>query len=103
MLLGAVPIISPDNVNGELGGEALCQMIERPLVRVRILGKSAVPELECRAMFFATGNNLVLVGDMTRRAVLCTLDAGMERPELRPFGFDPIKRVLADRGAYVAA
>jgi len=95
--------MSLDNVNGELGGDALCQMTERPLVRVRILGQSAVPELECRAMIFATGNNLVLVGDMTRRTVLCTLDAGVERPELREFDFDPIDRVLADRGAYVAA
>jgi hypothetical protein len=40
---------------------------------------------------------------MTRRAVLCRLDAGMERPEQRQFAFDPIARVIADRGAYVAA
>ncbi|TXM99217.1 hypothetical protein FV222_13345 [Methylobacterium sp. WL103] len=52
---------------------------------------------------FATGNNLTLLGDMTRRAVICTLDANVERPELRDFDFDPIERVLADRGAYVAA
>ena len=40
---------------------------------------------------------------MVRRTVLCSLDAGVERPELREFAFDPIARVLENRGAYVAA
>lgn len=103
LLREGVPIISIDNVNGELGGDALCQMTNMPIVRVRILGKSEAPETECRATVFATGNGLILVGDMTRRTVLCTLDTKAERPELRDFGFDPIERVQADRGAYVAA
>ena len=38
----------------------------------------------------ATGNNLVLVGDMTRRALLCRLDPERERPELRRFDSDPV-------------
>ncbi|WP_132250217.1 PriCT-2 domain-containing protein [Methylobacterium segetis] len=103
LLRAAVPVVSIDNVNGELGGEMLCQLTERPLVQVRILGKSEAPELEVRSTVFATGNNLTLVGDMTRRALVCSLDAEIERPELRGFDFDPIARVLADRGAYVAA
>lgn len=103
LLRDAVPVVSIDNVNGELGGDMLCQLTERPLVRVRILGKSEAPELECRSTVFATGNNLVLLGDMTRRALVCSLDAELDRPELRTFGFDPLERVLADRGAYVAA
>jgi putative DNA primase/helicase len=52
---------------------------------------------------FATGNNLRLLGDMTRRVILCTLDAKRERPELREFLRDPFAEVLADRGRYVAA
>ncbi|SFM97961.1 PriCT-2 domain-containing protein [Methylobacterium pseudosasicola] len=103
LLRDAVPVVSIDNVNGELGGDMLCQLTERPLVRVRILGKSEAPELECRSTTFATGNNLVLTGDMTRRALVCSLDAGVERPELRAFDFDPLTEVLADRGRYVAA
>ena len=103
LLRDAVPIISIDNVNGELGGDALCQMTNMPIIRVRILGKSEAPETECRATVFATGNGLILVGDMTRRTVLCTLDTKAERPELRDFEFDPIERVQANRGAYVAA
>jgi RepB DNA-primase from phage plasmid len=103
LLRDGVSVVSIDNVNGELGGDALAQMTERPLVRMRILGKSEAPEFECKAAMFATGNNLTLVGDMVRRAVISTLDAGIERPELRNFEFDPIDRVLQNRGAYVAA
>jgi phage gp37-like protein len=103
LLREGVSVVSIDNVNGELGGDALAQMTERPLVRVRILGKSEAPEFECRSAIFATGNNVVLVADMTRRAVVCTLDAQVERPELRHFAFDPLLRVLDDRGVYVAA
>jgi putative DNA primase/helicase len=103
LLRDGVSVVSIDNVSGELGGDALAQMTERPLVRMRILGKSEAPEFECKAAMFATGNNLVLVGDMVRRAVICTLDASVERPELREFQFDPIDRILQNRGAYVAA
>jgi hypothetical protein len=103
LLRDGVPIVSVDNVTGALGGDMLCLISERPFVRARILGLSEAPEFEVKASVFATGNNLNLLGDMTRRAVVCGLDAKVERPELRRFAFDPIARVLADRGAYVAA
>jgi hypothetical protein len=103
LLRDGVSIVSLDNVSADLGGDMLCQVTERPIVRVRILGLSEAPEFECKATLFATGNNVTLVGDMTRRAIVCQLDARMERPELRKFAFDPVERVLADRGTYVAA
>ena len=102
-LLAGQPIINIDNVNGELGGDALCQIIERPIVEVRILGKSERARIEARSTVFATGNNLRLLGDMTRRVILCTLDARRERPELRQFKRDPVAEVLGDRGRYVGA
>src|SRR5262249_17760185 len=52
---------------------------------------------------FATGNNIRLSGDVTRRGLVCNIDAMDERPELRAFDFNPIEYVLADRGKYVAA
>lgn len=102
-LMSGQPIISIDNVNGELGGQMLCQAIERPVVEPRILGKSERAQVQNRATFFATGNNIRVVGDMTRRVVLCLLDSGQERPELREFGSKPAQIVLADRGPYIAA
>lgn len=103
LLRDGVTLVSIDNLNGELGGDALCQMVERPLVRVRILGKSEAPEFESKATIFATGNNIILRGDMVRRAMLCSLDAGTERPELRRFSFNPATQALLRRGEYIAA
>ncbi len=103
-LLTAQGIISLDNVSGELGGDCLCQAVERPVVEIRILGKSERVRIEARGTtFYATGNNIVIVGDMTRRAVVTTLDPQLERPELREFTGDPVGDVLADRGRYIAA
>jgi putative DNA primase/helicase len=102
-LLTGQTFISIDNVNGELGGDFLCQVVERPIVQPRILGKSEAPKIENRSSCFATGNNIRIVGDMTRRVVICSLDPGMERPETREFTGDPFDAVLADRGLYVAA
>jgi hypothetical protein len=101
--LAGHPIISLDNVNGELGGDFLCQLIERPYLLVRILGKSEMVRIPNRATIFANGNNLRLVGDMTRRVILFGLDAKLERPDLREFKSDPVERVLANRGKYIAA
>jgi putative DNA primase/helicase len=102
-LMSGQAIISIDNVNGRLGGDLLCQMIERPLVTPRMLGFSKLVKVENRACIFATGNNIQLVGDMTRRVIVCSLDCNMERPELRTFQGNPKEAVLADRGNYIAA
>jgi putative DNA primase/helicase len=102
-LLKGQALIAIDNLNGELHGDALCQMIERPIVDVRVLGLSKLVRVESRATIFATGNNLVLVGDVVRRVLLCTLDPNVERPELRQFERKPVEIVLADRGRYIAA
>jgi putative DNA primase/helicase len=103
LLLSAFPLICLDNVNGELGGDLLCQAIERPIVQIRPLGTSEIIEIESRASVYATGNALRVRGDMTRRTLICNLDAGVERPELRSFDFDPVETVLADRARYVGA
>jgi putative DNA primase/helicase len=54
-------------------------------------------------MFYANGNNLTLAGDLTRRTLVCRLDPGCERPELREFTSDPVQMVRDDRPAYVTA
>jgi putative DNA primase/helicase len=103
LLLGGYQIISIDNVSDGLGGDFLCQAVERPSVRVRPLGTSGIMEIENRAVMFATGNNLVIVGDMARRSIMARLDSGMARPEEREFSFDPVELVQNDRGKYLAA
>jgi putative DNA primase/helicase len=103
-LLAGQPLISIDNISGELGGDALCQIIERPVVEIRVLGRSERVRIEARGTsMYATGNNFVVVGDVCRRVITVNLDPKIERPELRQFDFDPVERVLADRGKYIAA
>lgn len=102
-LLYGQSLVSIDNLNGALSGDALCQMVDRPLVQVRPLGVSELVRIENKHTVFATGNNLHLVGDIVRRTIVCTIDTGLERPENRRFGSNPFDAILADRGKYVAA
>lgn len=102
-LIAGDVLIAIDNCTEPLGGELLCQTLTQTSLKVRILGKSMNAEVPSNAAIFATGNNLTLEGDMTRRAIRATLDAGVERPELRAFDRDAIAMVTAQRGDYVTA
>jgi hypothetical protein len=102
-LLAGHALLSIDNVSRALGGDFLCQVLDQPLVKIRILGQSTGPLVEPRMALFATGNNLTLIGDIVRRAIVAHLDAACEEPWQRQFGDDPLARVLADRGKYIAA
>lgn len=103
LLIESTPMISIDNLSFDLKSDLLCQMCTQQTVKVRVLGKSETPDCEWKGTLFATGNNVNLSGDMTRRGLICNLDAAMERPELREWDFSPIDRVLRDQGAYIAA
>ena len=103
LMLEGVPIISIDNCSRDLEGDALSRMCERPVNKIRILGKSETPECEWRGTLLATGNNIGFTGDMIRRGLPCNLDAKMERPETRSFSGDPVAEIMKDRGKYIAA
>lgn len=102
-LIAGDVLIAVDNCEEPLGGELLCQAMTQTSLKVRILGRSLNAEVPSNAAIFATGNNLTLEGDMNRRALRATLDAGVERPELRAFDRDPLVIVAEQRGDYVAA
>jgi putative DNA primase/helicase len=103
LLLDGIPLFSIDNMVTPLGGDLMCQASERPLLTLRRLGKSDPIRTLNAALIGANGNNLVVEGDLTRRVVMATLDAKLERPELRAFTANPCKTVLGNRGDYVAA
>jgi hypothetical protein len=103
ILLSGIQIVSLDNCIHDLEGELLCQVSERPVIRIRVLGRSEMPLCECHTVVYATGNNITFKGDMIRRGLVCNLEAQDERPELRQFQDDALDLVAADRGAYVAA
>ena len=103
VLLGGTNIVSLDNVMHDLGGELLCQLTERPVIKICILGRSEMPECESHTAVFATGNNVAFKGDMVRRGLVCNLEALVERPELREFKKDALDHAVSHRGTYVAA
>jgi Bifunctional DNA primase/polymerase, N-terminal len=102
--LSGQPLLSIDNISGDLRSDLLCQLIERQIVDVRILGKSERVSVETRGLTtYGTGNNVAIYADLTRRTLVTSLDPEMERPETRCFRTNPVAMVLTDRGKYVAA
>ncbi len=66
------------------GGAALDAALTATTWRDRILGKSEMTtELPLHTVFFATGNNVTLKGDVQRRVVPCRLETKEENPEFR--------------------
>jgi putative DNA primase/helicase len=102
-LLAGQTLVSIDNVNCALGGDTLCVSIERPAVNIRVLGYSVSKERRNRWTLFASGVNVRLLDDVTRRVLLCRMDAGQEDAVNREFGRNPFDEVMADRGRYVWA
>jgi hypothetical protein len=104
VMLSAQPLISIDNVNGELKGDFLCQAIEQHVLDIRPLGRSEIARIETGGVtIFATGNNITIVGDLCRRTLNARLDSRLEDPQLRQFEKKPIQAILDDRGTYIAA
>jgi hypothetical protein len=102
-LIAGDRMISIDNCEHPLGGQFLCQALTQRLVKVRVLGKSENVTVPNTAVYFGTGNNLTLAGDMPRRVIVGRLDARTERPELREFMTeDPVDTLKRERPKYVA-
>jgi putative DNA primase/helicase len=77
-----------DNCERPVEGAFLDLMITSPRPKSRLLGKTGNPELPNNCCVFATGNGLQFADDMVPRALLCRIDAGVERPEERTFDRD---------------
>lgn len=96
-------VILLDNIETALRGACLNSLLTQPTVSLRMLGRSQLLRLSAAVLVLATGNNLVLLGDLSRRFLVAHLDPHTERPELRRFDFDPVVKAAAERGALVAA
>jgi hypothetical protein len=96
-------VIQLDNCDREVSGDFLCMLLTSETVQARILGLSERRILPSTALVIATGNNLTFAGDMSRRAVVCRLDAKVERPDEREFDWEPCAETLRDRAELVVA
>jgi len=85
-LIAGAQVVSLDNLTHSLGARALCQVLTSEEYTDRVLGVSETVNLPTTGTtWLATGNNLTVSGDMTRRVLMCSLDARVERPEDREF------------------
>jgi len=93
-----------DNIERPFGSAALCSILTQTTWRDRVLGKSqtlAVPTTN--TTWLATGNNIVFVGDITTRVVICELDPKCEHPEQRKFDRNLHRFVPENRAKLVVA
>ena len=103
VLLKGDSLCSFDNVDRAVKSDVLCQVTTESFKSVRILGLSRMVDAPTNVAWFMTGNNLTLLGDLVRRTLVCNLDAGMERPELREFARNAIEHVRERRGQGIRA
>jgi putative DNA primase/helicase len=102
-LIEGAPLISIDNCTHPLSGSFLIQCLTQPTIKARRLGQTGNILVRVVATIFATGNNLSVAGDLTRRTVVCAMDAKCERPELRVFKSNVLDKARVDRARLVAA
>jgi hypothetical protein len=102
-LMQGDPVLLLDNCTEPLGGDFLNMLLTQERVSARILGQSKAPTLPSNVLLIATGNNLRVRSDTTRRVLRCTIDPGCERPEERVFERDPVQDARVGRMDYLGA
>ena len=101
-LMSGYPIISLDNVNGELRSDILAQAVEREIVMPRPFGKLELREIRQRSTWIVNGNRLTIQEDMMRRSLMVFLDRGEAHPERHVYKQRPLEMILANRGRFIA-
>ena len=102
VVMGGDPIVLIDNVDTELGSGTLDAAITGTTWKDRLLGRNEMVSLPLNVVWFVTGNNLVLRGDLHRRVIHCRLCPTQQRPEERSgFQIPNIQRHVAERRSEV--
>jgi hypothetical protein len=80
------PVVNFDNIatGSTIESPALAALITSTVWRDRLLGGNTTVALPNDKLWLATGNNLKVNTDLSQRTLLVHLDAGTERPDLRP-------------------
>lgn len=102
-LLAGDLIVLIDNISRPLGSDALNSILTQETYRARILGASKQTTVSTAVTILATGNNLVILGDLRTRVIPIDLDPRMERPEERHFDIDLLEWIPRHRGELVRA
>ena len=83
LALSADTLCLIDNIIGGLGCESLDAALTGTVWKDRVLGASEIVELPLLVTWSATGNNVVLHADTSRRVAHIRLDSRLENPEQR--------------------
>ncbi|MCC7476332.1 MAG: hypothetical protein IT425_13135 [Pirellulales bacterium] len=81
--LGGDQMVLIDNIAGELGSASLDAALTGTIWKDRILGRSEIVEMPLVTTWAATGNNVVLLADTSRRVCHIRLESKLENPEDR--------------------
>jgi hypothetical protein len=92
-------VVNLDNVEEPLSSQTLCSVLTQESFTDRILGVNKTGTAPTLCCWLATGNNLVVAGDLTTRIVPCNLDPQVERPEEREFSRNLYDWIPAHRPA----
>jgi hypothetical protein len=106
VLLTGERLVLFDNLTGRFGSAALDALITAPgHWSDRLLGGNKTISLPIISTFFATGNNVVVQGDLIRRVVHIRLETPVEKPEQKTGFRHPNLRafVRANRPALLSA
>ena len=102
-LLGGDAMIVIDNLERPLYGDMLCSILTQPAASLRPLGSGKEHLIATNITLMVTANNLDIRGDLRRRVLLVSMDAGVERPELVHFAKELLAEISAQRGELVRA
>jgi len=96
-------VVLIDNVERPLEGATLCAVLTSEAFRQRVLGRTEMMSVPTTTLFLATGNHLVIAGDLRTRALLCRIDPKVEHPGQRHFEIEKRIWMSEQRPELVAA
>ncbi len=83
LAMEATQLVLIDNITGVFGSPTLDRALTATSWRDRLLGSNLQVSLPLAVTWYATGNNIILKGDTTRRCLHIRLESSREAPERR--------------------
>jgi hypothetical protein len=101
--MSAERMVLIDNVTGKLGTTALDACLTGEIWQDRILGKNSAIKMPMKIIWYATGNNLDLRRDTSRRSLRILIESKESNPEERKNLRDLPSWIHDNRGSLVSA
>ena len=102
-LIDGGAVILFDNIERPIEGAWLCSILTSETYQGRALGRNEMITVPTATLFLATGNAVVIQGDLRTRTLLCRIDPKQENPETRKFDTDLRAEFFRRRPELIAA